>query len=293
MPPVWTIRRLRQWHTEWLGKQGIETPQLDGDLLLAKALGVTRLQLFLDPERPLTPQELSEFKQLLRRRALREPVALILQQRSFRHLEFKLRPGVLIPRPETEHLVEAVLERFPDHEAPLRILDVGVGSGAILLTLLTLYPQAVGTGIDISEVALSCTQENATIFGIESNRVHLLQGNLFNNLPPPPETTPFHLIVANPPYIKRSEFNELALEILNWEPREALFGGEDGLDIYTRLIPQAVDYLVTEGFCAVEIGHTQSPAVEELFQKAGLQKVQTLQDYNRHPRVVLGWRPPL
>ncbi|MBF0368460.1 MAG: peptide chain release factor N(5)-glutamine methyltransferase [Magnetococcales bacterium] len=283
-PERWSVRRLLNWSTPWLEKQGVENPRLDSELLLAHAIGLKRLDLFLDPDRPLIPAELARFKSLIKRRAHREPTALILGIRGFWKLDFLIHPGVLIPRPESERIIEAVLEKFPDQESPLALLDIGVGPGTLLFTLLSEYPQATGVGCDLSQTALACARENGEALKL-LDRTTLLQGDL---TAPLDTNTRFDLIVSNPPYITDKEMADLAPEVREWEPREALWGGEDGLDLYRRLLPDALPFLKAQGVMMVEIGHTQGEAVARLMTQAGFCEVTILLDYGRRSRVVVG-----
>lgn len=280
----WTIRRLIQWGSGWLLKQDIEQPRLDVELLLADSLGLTRMELFLDMERPLDQVELAAFKSRIKRRAEREPVAYILGKRDFWKHSFTVGPAVLIPRPETETLIESVLSIYDDREQPLNILDVGVGSGAILFSLLVEFGNAKGVGVDISPAALAVAEKNRDRLEL-GNRATLLNGDLTTPLAP---DSKFDLIVSNPPYIASTILSQLQPEVKDREPRLALDGGEDGLTIYRRLLPQAWNLLQTNGSLFVEIGHDQGRAVSELFVTAGFQQTTVSKDYGHRDRLVMG-----
>ncbi|MEG3637985.1 peptide chain release factor N(5)-glutamine methyltransferase [Magnetococcus sp. PR-3] len=285
--PQWTARTILQWTTDWLGKQGVDSPRLDGELLLAHALDIRRLDLFLDPDRPLTPDELASYKALIKRRAAREPVAYILEKRAFLHWDLKITAGVLIPRPETEHLVQAVIDHFEaQNAAPTKLLDIGTGSGAIALALLDHFKEATGIGVDLSEHALTCAKANAELLGLQT-RSQWLKSDLCAALT---EETPFDLILSNPPYINHDVIQTLEPEVKDWEPILALDGGMDGMDIYNRLVPDVVKRLNTGGLLAVEIGHDQGQRVHDLMQNHGLKNIQILKDYAQHDRVVMGSR---
>ncbi|MBF0286027.1 MAG: peptide chain release factor N(5)-glutamine methyltransferase [Magnetococcales bacterium] len=287
-PERWTIRKLLQWCGPWLAKQGVESPRLDGELLLAHALKLRRLDLFLDPERPLSGEELTGFKALIRRRAMREPTAYLLGRKGFWTLELEVGPGVLIPRPETERLVETALRRAPEKEAAYRVVEIGVGSGAVLFSLLQERPQATGLGVDLSPEALAWAGRNAARLGL-AERTTLLEGDLF--APLGEEALPaFDAVVSNPPYVARGEWAELAPEIARWEPALALEGGEDGLDCYRRLIPQAWRWLKPGGALSLEIGAGQGDAVMGRMTAAGFRDVTLDRDYAGLPRVVSGAR---
>lgn len=274
-------------------QRGIESARLDSDLLLASALGVERLALFLDADRPVAGEELATFKQFMQRRAQREPVAYILGRRSFWRHEFVVTPDVLVPRPETELLVETVLSTFPPDQQslPLHLLEIGIGSGALLCTLLLEYPNAVGVGIDISAAALAVAEENGRRLGC-LERMTLLEGDLVAPLATDAQAAGrFQVIVSNPPYVTTAELAQLEPEVRVWEPRQALDGGSDGLTIVQR-IPGAVKPLLAEGgLLALEIGITQGDRVAAVLNEAGLQDVFLHLDYSHRPRVIAGrWR---
>ncbi|MBF0462451.1 MAG: peptide chain release factor N(5)-glutamine methyltransferase [Magnetococcales bacterium] len=283
---------MQDWSVPWLQQRGIDTPRLDSDLLLADALGLERLGLFLDPNRPVVGAELALFKQHLQRRARREPVAYILGQRSFWRHAFVVTPAVLVPRPETELLVEAVLEAFPPNEqtAPLDMLELGIGSGAVLGSLLVEYPTALGVGVDVSAAALAVAEQNIRQLGC-GERVTLLQGDWVEPLRTPAQAARrFQIIVANPPYIASAELAQLEPEVAVWEPRQALDGGVDGLTALRQIAGEVVPWLAPGGLVALEIGATQGDAVAELLTAAGLREVTLRLDYGRRPRVVCGYR---
>ena len=273
-------------------QRGIDTPRLDSDLLLADALGMERLGLFLDPNRPVVGEELALFKRHVQRRARREPVALILGRRSFWQHEFMVTSDVLVPRPETELLIEAVLDAFPPEQqtVPLEILEIGVGSGAVLCTLLLAYPDAVGVGVDLSSAALAVAEHNARQLGCLA-RVTLLPGDLAQPLRTPLHATKrFQVIVANLPYIATDELARLDPEVSVWEPRCALDGGHDGLTLLRRLPGEVIPFLAEGGLLALEIGATQGDAVAGFLTAAGLRDVALRLDYGRRPRVVVGYK---
>ncbi|MBF0194094.1 MAG: peptide chain release factor N(5)-glutamine methyltransferase [Magnetococcales bacterium] len=281
---LWTIRRLIQWGSDWLGRRGIENPRLDVELLLADTLALTRMDLFLDMDRPLGPQELGAFKSRIKRRSQREPVAYIVGVRGFWQHDFQVDNSVLIPRPETETLVDSVLSLYPQVDTNLKILDLGIGSGAILLSLLTEFPNAVGVGVDISEDAIKIAEINRDKFKLEG-RATLIVGDITSQLS---IDTKFNLIVSNPPYIVSNELDKLQPEVKDKEPRLALDGGKDGLDIYRPLIPHAYKLLESSGWLVVEVGYDQGQTVPDLFKQAGFKDVSVVKDYGQRDRVVKG-----
>ncbi|MBF0341851.1 MAG: peptide chain release factor N(5)-glutamine methyltransferase [Magnetococcales bacterium] len=282
-PATWTVRTLLGWSAPWLERRGVASPRLDSELLLAKALDLRRIDLFMDPHRPLTAPELAAFKALLTRRAAREPVAHLLGVREFWGLEFYSSRAALIPRPETELLLETVLASFADRQAPLEMFEPCVGSGAVLCALLHEYPGATGVGSDLSAEALELARRNATKSGC-GDRVTLLEGDLDTPLP---ADARFDVVVINPPYIVSGDLPGLQPEVRDWEPRLALDGGGDGLQVLRRL-PGLLQARVRPGGVAViEIGDDQGETVMGLFQSAGFEQVELLLDYHRSPRAVV------
>ena len=243
---------------------GVEGARRDARLLLAAALGAGPEALLARPERLLDSAEAAHAEALIARRVAREPVARILGKREFWGLAFKVTPAVLDPRPDSETLVRAVLDRLDGRTADLDILDLGTGSGCLLLALLSELPGARGLGVDISEAALEVARENAGILGF-SSRAHFRQSSWGAGL-----EGSWQVIVNNPPYIKETEFEGLAPEVARHDPRLALAGGPDGLDAYRALLPQAARLLAPGGLLALEVGIDQQEAVEALVKSVDL-----------------------
>ncbi|MEO5346222.1 MAG: peptide chain release factor N(5)-glutamine methyltransferase [Magnetococcus sp. YQC-9] len=283
IPTTWTIRSLLGWSTPWLVRRGIESARLDGELLLAKALGLRRIDLFLDPDRPMNALELTAFKALILRRAVREPVAHILGMREFWGIEFFSSHAALIPRPETELLIETILSHFPDRQTPLKILEPCIGSGAVLCALLNEYPQAEGMGSDLSAEALVLARRNVEKCGCTA-RVMLEEGDLDAMVS---SDVRFDVVVVNPPYIDSRELEELQPEVRDWEPRLALDGGLDGLTVLQRIPALFKRRLRSGGVGVTEIGYDQGEAVVELFRRGGFDSVELRVDYHRLPRAVV------
>ena len=265
--------------TERLRAGGSRSPRLDAELLLATALGVDRAELFRAPERVLTRGEERRFDSYVVRRQAREPVAYIRGRRAFRTIELEVTPAVLIPRPETETLVDVALEALaaapagsdaaggapaPSPYEPWA-LDVGTGSGCIALALAAENPFVHLVATDVSAAAVEVARRNAARLGL-GGRVDICRGDLLDDLPP---RTRFDLIVSNPPYIPTAEHRALEPNVRDYEPRLALYGGKDGLDVYRRLIPAAAGRLRPCGVLAVEVGAGQAAAVRALFAAAG------------------------
>ena len=286
----WTIRSIREWCSDYFKRHHIDSPVLDADLLLAHSLGMRRLDLFIQMDRPMIPEELAAFKALVLRRAQHhEPVAYIVGERGFWTLLFEVSPAVLIPRPETERIVEGAVELLKERQAePLRVADIGTGSGALALSLASEFKHASVWATDISEEALEVARRNAVKNDLEG-RVEFHQGDLIG--PIPQDALPLDLIVSNPPYIGTDEAKSLAPDVLSHEPHAALFAGSRGLDIITRLAPDAFEALTPGGVFFCEIGFAQADAVTSIFQHSGFQDVITIKDYAQHDRVIRGSRP--
>lgn len=263
-----------------LTETGVENAALDASLLLCHVLNIGRTELYIRDDEEIESVEYQNFSSLLDRRSLGEPMAYILGKKEFWGLEFETPKGVLIPRPDTETLIATVMAHIPDKETKLRFADIGVGSGAIILTLLHEYPHFLGEGVDISDTALLTTQKNSENLGLDG-RLTLHKGEYLN-----PLSGTFELIVSNPPYIETSTVSTLSVDVKGFEPMEALDGGEDGLICYRMIIPQACDKLVSGGLLILEIGYNQAATVSDLFGDSW-QGVQVIQDLAGHDRVII------
>ena len=265
MAETWTVGRLIPWAANYLDKYQVEAARLSGELLLAKVLDCTRLELYLRFDQPLAPEELAAYKELILRRRAHEPVAYILGSREFWGLEMACGPGVLVPRPESEHLVEQALERLRELEAP-RVLDLCTGSGAVALALAHELPEAQVVATDISTEALTWARHNAENLGLAS-RVSLKQGDLWEAVAA--AVGFFDLITANPPYVAAGEWEELPPEVREFEPRLALHGGADGLDAVRNIIAGAGAHLRPLGWLLMELGAGQAARARKLAQASG------------------------
>jgi release factor glutamine methyltransferase len=257
---------------------GVEDPRLDAELLLAEATGWERARLVADPEAEIPPAATRRFAEMVRRRLRREPVAYILGRRSFRHLELAVDSRVLIPRPETELLVELALEL-----CPRSVLDVGTGSGALALAIAAELPDTEVTATDTSPGALAVAATNAERLGLAA-RVEFCEGTL------PPRGEEFDLVVANLPYVSERDWGDLQREVTEWEPREALLAGLDGLDVLRSAVPALA---AVTGTLALEIGQGQAAAVGELLRAAGHPEIESRPDLAGIERLVIGRRRPV
>ncbi len=259
MPP--TSLELLRLTAAWLGEKGVPNPRLDAEVLLAHVLGVARIQLYLQFDKPLEPREVEAYREAVRRRARREPVCHITGTREFWSLPFAVDRRVLSPRPETETLVEAAARRMGPAGS---LLDVGTGSGAVAVALLVERPGWTGVAVDVSEEALEVARVNAGRHGV-ADRLEFRRGDLFGAV----AGRRFDAVVSNPPYVPAGEIAGLDPEVGRYEPRAALDGGEDGLDVLRRIARSAGASLAPGGFVAVEFGAGQGGAVREAFESAG------------------------
>jgi len=284
-----TMTLLSAWQAakQRLEKAGLAGPVIDARLLVEAAAEATRADIVTDPYRPLSAEQEATLSDYLDRRERREPVSHILGRKGFWKIMLQVDDRVLTPRPDTESVVEAALREFPEH-APWRVLDLGVGSGAIVLAILAERPAAKGLGVDVSEEALAVARDNAASLGL-AGRLALLRGDWTEGL----ADESFDLVVANPPYIATHVIETLEPEVRRYEPRIALDGGPDGLAAYRILAPEILRVLRPGGRFAVEIGYDQKEPVEALFRAAGARDIATLRDLGDRDRVVTGAKNPL
>jgi len=281
----WTVLELLRWTTDHFAKQGIDSARLDAECLLAHALGVDRLRLYVEFDKPLALSERSGFRELVRRRAdHRVPVSQLVGRKEFWSLPIAVTPDVLTPRPETETLIEAALERAPQRDAELAILDIGTGSGAVALALASERPKARVTATDVSRAALAVARENAESLGL-AGRVRFLEGSLFE----PVEGECFDLVVSNPPYLSNAAGVSHAPELAH-EPQEALFAAEQGLAVLRALAQGVAERLAPGGAAAFEVSPEQADRVAGWCREAGLLDVAQRRDLGRRVRVVSGRR---
>ena len=282
---AWTIEAVVRWATDDFRTKGIESPRLDAEVLLAHALSTTRVQLIIDAKRPLMADELARFRTLVKRRRAHEPVAYIVAQREFYGRMFRVDRRVLVPRPDTETLVDVALTRTRGCSMSMRALDLCTGSGCVAITLGRERPTSRVVAVDLSDAALALARENALRLG--AYNVALRVADLFAG----EGEARYDVVTANPPYIPSREVDALAPDIRNFEPRLALDGGEDGLALLTRIVREAPAHLVAGGLLAVEVGAGEAPDVRALFESTGYTEIEVARDYARIERVVSGLRP--
>jgi release factor glutamine methyltransferase len=292
--PHKTIRELIQVTSEYLDGKGVESAKLNAERLLADVLGLSRIELFFQHDRPVLGAELDRYRDLVRRRAGGEPLQQILGETEFYSRVFKVHPRVFIPRPETERLVEEAVALLapPDRRllAPVAV-EIGCGTGIIGITLAMEIPRLTVFATDVNPAAVKLTEHNAHTRGA-GPRIHVLPGNRFDPLPAHLKGQ-VDLVVSNPPYIREADIPGLAAEVSEHDPVEALSGGEDGLVFYRALVSGVSAWLRPGGHLAVEIGDDQGQDVEDIFCASGLEDIRVIRDYADRDRVVTArWKTP-
>ena len=279
-----TLLEIIKKTTDFFSAKGVENPRLNAELLIGHVLGLQRMQLYLQFERPVTEPELEKIRPFVKRRSQREPLQYILGETEFLNLKLKIDRRALIPRPETEHLCELITQRLPT--PPATMLDLGTGSGAIALGLAAFYPDAAVTALDVSEAALDLARENAGALGL-AGRMRLLCSDWFAALEP---GVRFELIVVNPPYLSEQEAAAAMPEVRGHEPHVALSSGADGMTALTRIITEAPRFLTEAGLLALETGIAQHAVLRERAAAAGFARVESLRDLSDRDRYLLAWR---
>ena len=284
-PETWTVGRLLSWTADYLKRHGSESPRLDAEVLLAEVLGCQRIELYTAFDTVPGEEPRAAFREMVRRRAEGAPVAYLVGHREFYSLNFRVTPDVLIPRPETEFLVVALLDlaRRRPPQRPLAICDVGTGSGIIAVCAAKHLPNAQVTALDISAAALEVARSNAAAHRVQG-RIEFIESDLLSAVPPDRQ---FDFIVSNPPYVTEAELAALASTVKDHEPRQALVAGPRGAELIEALLPQAAERLHPGGHLLIEI----SPMLHEAVQKvlaadARFEPGPTIKDLSRHPRVV-------
>jgi release factor glutamine methyltransferase len=284
MAEPWTVKRVIAWIQGDFARRGLESARLEADLIVAHVLSVKRLALFLDPDRPLIDAELSKIRQLVERRRNHEPMAYILGEREFYGRAFTVNRSVLIPRSDTETLVEHALLFLRASKLEGPVLDLCVGSGAVAISVAAELSERRVLATDLSPDALQVAARNAERYGL-GQRVEFREGDLFQAIR---EGERFACITVNPPYIGSHEMPELAPDVRDYEPRMALDAGTDALVFYRRLAREAGAHLLPGGMLLAEVGYTQAEAVTALWKDAGFESVRAHRDLGGIERVVTG-----
>ncbi|MHB8897740.1 MAG: peptide chain release factor N(5)-glutamine methyltransferase [Thermoguttaceae bacterium] len=286
---VWTVGRLLTWTADYLKKRGSDSPRLDAEVLLAHSLGCERIDLYTRFDEQPQEEQRSAFRDLVRRRAEGMPVAYLVGHREFFSMDFRVTEDVLIPRPETEHLVVAAIDLAKRAPGGAAACDVGTGSGVIAVCLARQVPECRVTAIDISPAALAIARENAATHGVDG-RIEFREGDLLTGVAGEPV---FDLVLSNPPYVADGEAERMAAETRRYEPRQALFAGPRGTEVVERLVPQAAERLKPGGRLLIEISPMIHDRAGEIVMGDGrLERLDTIKDLAGHPRVLVARRRP-
>jgi release factor glutamine methyltransferase len=286
--PNWTILKLLKWTTSYFQSHDIDSPRATAEILLAHALNLKRIDLYLRYDQPIVSSELDIFRNLIKRRIQREPVAYIVGTKEFWSMELLVNPTVLIPRPETERLVESALSLLPDQDFSSRdsqrILEIGTGSGAIILALAAERPGHLYFASDLSIPAIMLAKKNAVFHRLDQN-IRFFSGDLFTCIRE--NANCFDMILSNPPYIPTPDINGLQPEIVQYEPLTALDGKQNGLYVIQKIVCEAYQYLESGGILLLEIGHDQRKAVENIIESCDAYiEVVFEKDFSGHDRIV-------
>jgi release factor glutamine methyltransferase len=283
MQEIWTIQRILNWTQDYFKKQQVPEARLSAELLLAHLLACKRVDLYLQFERILTHTELVKYRNFVQRRAKFEPVQYITGEQEFMGLTFQVTPDTLIPRPETELLVETAIVEIKNIPAALpQILDTGTGCGAIAISIAQSCETCRVTAIDNSEAALKIARENAKRMGIAGIEFIVADGLSFK----PSGSDRYHLIAANPPYISKNDYNLLHPQVKDYEPEQALLAGQSGIEFYEKFIPHAQNILHPDGIILMEIGYDQVDEIKRLAIQSELHHFNFILDYQQKPRIV-------
>jgi release factor glutamine methyltransferase len=286
---TWRVIDVLKWSREYLSQKGVESPQVEVEWLLREILNCSRMDIYLNYDRPLSPAELADFKKMLIERANGKPVQYIVGKAEFMGLEMKVTPDVLIPRCDTEVIVETILSLLKNRkwDKP-RILDIGTGSGAIAVSLAVLAPECSVVACDINPKALEITRENARKHAVSERIEFILQDILKTDKFP---SAPFQIVVSNPPYVSEKMYDELPTIVRKYEPKNALTPGGDGLKFYHRFVELSGVLLTSNGVLAVEIGgNYQETAVQSIFSGNGFDQLTVIKDLQGQSRGILAER---
>ncbi len=278
-----TLLEVLEKSAGFLEQKGVKDARLSAEWIMAESLGLKRLDLYLQFERPLVEAELAGIREGIRRRSKREPLQYILGNVDFYGVTLKTDARALIPRPETEYLIELLHTKYLNRE-PSRILDLGTGTGAIAIAMLHTFPNAEAVAVDSSEEALQLTAENADVAGV-SDRLSLIQSNWFERV-----NGAFEVIISNPPYLTDKEMQSAEPEVSQYEPIKALHAGKDGLDDLRLIVDEGIDYLVDGGIMALETGIAHHDCLVTQAKNRGFASMESVKDLARLPRYLIGLR---
>jgi release factor glutamine methyltransferase len=284
---TWTIQKLLNWITEYLTDKGIESPRLSAELLLSHIVGLKRIELYTQFDRTVPSDQLDHLRDLVKRAGQNEPVAYLVGRTEFYSMEIKVTPDCMIPRPETELLVERAIEFLRTRNTAAQfVCDLCTGSGCIAVAIAKNFSNASIIATDICDAALAVAAENIKKHQL-TDRITLLCGDLFDPIISGLDVNEFDLIVCNPPYVSTAEYNALDKNVKDYEPKKALFAGIDGLDVYYRVIENAPKFLKSDGALMLEIGYAQGKAVKELLEKTDeFTEIKIEKDFHNNDRIV-------
>jgi release factor glutamine methyltransferase len=281
----WTIQKLLTWITDYLTQRKVDAPRLSAELLLSHVLGLKRIELYTQYNQPVAQEQLDRLRELVKGAGQHEPVAYLVGRTEFYSMEFDVTPDCLIPRPETELLVQRAIEFLRKRTGPQLVCDLCTGCGVIAVAIARNVPDAKVIATDISESALGVAAQNVEKHKLQE-RVELRRGDLFEPLVA--QLDLFDVITCNPPYVSETEYEALEKNVKDYEPRLALHAGADGLDFYRRIAAKVDGYVKSDGVLLLEIGYQQGEAVRELFERSGLfAEVRTEKDINRNDRIIV------
>ncbi len=269
MSEEWTIQKLLTWITDYLTQRQVDAPRLSAELLLSTVLRLRRIDLYVQFSRVVEKEQLAQLRDLTKRAGLHEPVAYLVGKTEFYSLEIEVNRDCLIPRPETELLVQRTIEFLRTREGPQYVCDLCTGSGCIAIAVARNFPAAKVVGADISAGALAVAARNVSKHGL-SDRIQLYEGDLFDALVPHVDVTSFDVVASNPPYVSAADYEKLDKNVKDYEPKEALLGGPEGLDVYRRIFEKIDRFLKPGGGLFLEISYAQGQSVPQLAEQTGL-----------------------
>jgi release factor glutamine methyltransferase len=284
---TWNIQKLLNWVADYLKVKGVDSPRLSAELLLSHVLGLKRIELYTQFEKIVSEEKLDNLHGLVERAGRHEPIAYLAGKTEFYSLELEISADCMIPRPETELLVERAIEFLRSRKGKQLVCDLCTGSGCIAVAIARNYPDCWIIATDISDAALSVAEKNIEKHNLK-DRIKLLCGDLFDPIVPHLDVEKFDLIVCNPPYVSAAEFEKLGKNVKDYEPKQALFAGDDGLDIYRKIIKRVGEFLKSDAALMLEIGYEQGQAVRELLEQVGIFAEITLEkDFHDNDRIVI------
>ena len=283
----WTIQKLLNWTTEYLTNKGVDYPRLSAELLISHAVGLKRIELYTKFNKQVPQQQLDRLHNLVKRAGLHEPVAYLAGKTEFYSLELEINSNCMIPRPETELLVQRAIEFLRTRSGIQYICDLCTGSGCIAIAIAKNFPDSRVTATDISAAALEVTARNVEKHQLKE-QIKLLCGDLFEPIIQQLDVSQFDLIVCNPPYVSTSEYEKLDKNVKDYEPKPALLAGVDGLDVYRKMIEKMYEFLKPCAELMLEIGYAQGPSVKELLEQTGaFSEIKIEKDFHKNDRIII------